>query len=92
MLQTYVDLCTTCNRESNCVNRSAPDTQVFECEDFTEHEGVKRTFPENRFRPHATVSPNGKTVKGLCGDCLNRKNCSMVQMLEGGVWHCEEYR
>ena len=52
----------------------------------------KKTYSEERSfqssKPGIEVTPG--RMKGLCINCENRTSCKF-SIVEGGVWHCEEY-
>jgi len=91
MPQTHRDVCVTCCHATTCINRGTPDSPVFECEEFFDQRPPPPPLLEGRFTPSREVlARNGEKSKGLCWDCQNRRHCG-IRVLEGGVWHCEEY-
>ena len=92
MPEGHRDLCWTCSHAPTCMYRGAADKPVFHCEEFDACVPVSLVSLQNASR----ITSNGeggsdKYKKGLCSDCENRETCTL-RHLEGGVWHCEEYR
>jgi len=95
-------LCSCCKEASTCTYPKVPDRPVLQCEEFN---GILPP-PSKRsslIRNVSPVSPRGVVdepvprgfeslePRGLCSNCEERETCTFPK-LEGGVWHCEEYR
>ncbi len=89
-------LCSTCNTIDTCTVRKNWKGPVMFCEEFDDNVPVATTGKklESAKSHKATASP-GKTNaaskrRGLCVNCLHCDTCTFP-IVEGGVWHCEEY-
>ena len=91
------DLCATCHHAPSCMNLGRPGRPVFQCEEFVVSDGswpAGAPRAANLHRPSSRVGGtrrSGAAGEGLCFDCGNRRRCAM-RAVEGGIWHCEEYR
>ena len=94
-------LCMLCKNFSGCTYSRDPKIAVLQCEEF-EGEGqltrksILNPLPSSIARnTPSSILGKGRTralhPKGLCGLCEDRGICTFPK-LEGGVWHCEEYR
>ena len=95
-------LCSCCKGASTCTYPRDPDCPVLQCEEF---DGIlplpskRRSLIRNvSFMPPRGMvgepAPRGLEFlepRGLCSICEERETCTFPK-LEGGVWHCEEYR
>lgn len=94
----YPGLCSSCKTAPTCTYKKDPMRQVWQCEEFDGYEPrpvitmVKNISPKaaSKVRSSAEKKDLGK-YKGLCCICEDRKICAFPR-LEGGIWHCEEYR
>jgi len=90
----YRGLCSTCKHAATCTFPTKLQGLAFYCEEF-EIESVSSKKNAVESAPQSTASlasaedPAG--LIGLCSDCENRATC-ILPRLEGGIWHCEEYR
>ena len=82
------DLCSTCSSAPGCINQASEKKPVFQCEEFSLPPSP--AFSEGNSRTNSDCSQSGDESEGLCCNCGNRKDCGM-RLVEGGVWHCEEY-
>jgi hypothetical protein len=85
------DLCWACNHGPRCMNRGTADKPVFYCEEFDTYVPVSRVSFEKASRITSDGKGGSDKYKGLCLNCEDRETCT-IRDLEGGVWHCEEYR
>jgi hypothetical protein len=91
----YRGLCSTCRHASACTFPADVQRPAFYCEEFEiEIAPVRKTSKGNA--SHSTVSPiavpeESAELIGLCSDCESRHTC-IFPKLEGGIWHCEEYK
>lgn len=92
MRESRGDLCSACCKMLACAKRMAADEPMFECEEFAKQHGSPWEIPEDRCLSRGEVQGARKLLKGLCSDCENRWDCCLAHAVEGGVWHCEEYR
>jgi len=95
-------LCSCCKGASTCTYPRNPDRPVLQCEEFN---GILPPPSKRRslIRNVSFIPPRGLVgepaprgleflkPKGLCGNCEESATCTYPK-LEGGVWHCEEYR
>jgi hypothetical protein len=86
------DLCSTCGKALACGERSTADRHVFECRGFSGQRREPSGVRKRRSRPHRQLEAVRELPRGLCSDCENRTTCCLAQTVEGGIWHCEEYR
>ena len=87
-----LDLCSTCIHASDCTYRIKSDRYIYYCEEFE----IEPAKPRNSQtvvceQERVNQQEHDSSLKGLCTNCENRKNCKFSGV-EGGVWHCEEYR
>ena len=85
------DLCGTCNHRPGCINRGTVEEPVFYCEEFDAYIPVSRVSLGSASQASSNGKKGSDKYKGLCLNCEDRKTCT-IRDLEGGVWHCEEYR
>ena len=89
-----LDLCSTCMHASDCTYRSKSDRYIYYCEEFeitpTEAKDSQKVAYEQQVEKQEDSDSSFK-YKGLCVNCENRKTCSLARV-NGGIWHCEEYR
>lgn len=90
MLDHHNELCWTCVHESSCMTLDRPGRPVLECEEFMVVAGRQPATGEDPW-PTSRVQRRPAHVDGLCFDCEDYGHCSL-RTLEGGIWHCEEYR
>lgn len=91
------ELCWTCIHESSCMTLDRPGRLVLECEEFSTRklriadrwQALTRLEPQWHRDPAAAETRS--KAEGLCFDCENRPDCRL-RRLDGGIWHCEEYR
>jgi len=90
-------LCGACANAAECTLPRQAGCPVLQCEEFELCQPrPRRAAGQNpasvglRLSPDAGEGDSGKHT-GLCQDCENRRGCTFPR-LEGGVWHCEEYR
>ena len=88
----YLGICTTCIHASSCSYKNKSDRYIYYCEEF-EIEPAKPRNSQTVVCEQERVNQQeyDSSLKGLCTNCENRKNCKFSGV-EGGVWHCEEYR
>jgi len=99
---TYIDpsqlgLCSTCVHMDICVSKKTWKGPILFCEEFDDH------VPSKPVREISNPAENVKDIslpaetnaaaerKGLCVNCLLRNTCAFP-LVEGGIWHCEEYK
>ena len=89
-----LDLCSTCMHASNCTYRSKSDRYIYYCEEFeiapTNIKESQKAACEQPMAKQEDCDSSFK-FKGLCVNCENRKTCNFAKV-NGGIWHCEEYR
>jgi hypothetical protein len=78
MRESHGDLCSTCRKALACARRITAEKHGFECGEFS--------------GPHHEAQADSELPRGLCSDCENRSHCCLAHAVEGGIWHCEEYR
>ena len=89
-------LCSTCNTIDTCTVRKNWKGPVMFCDEFDDHVPVATTGKnvEKAKNDTAIALPaKAKTAsrrRGLCVNCLHCDTCTFP-IVEGGVWHCEEY-
>ena len=93
----YLDLCTTCIHNGDCLGRATLIRPVHFCEEFDCH-----TANGDSVTPVSTpVAPvvgepvpaeveQSQGYTGICVNCDFRETCRNSRT-EGGIWHCEEY-
>jgi hypothetical protein len=93
-------LCSTCKFSSQCIFRNESSDSIHFCEEYEQAEASqdigrkKATGVMNTPAGHTGNNPGnlaGKTVLGLCSNCIHRETCSFPRPASG-VWHCEEYQ
>ena len=88
-------LCNTCRNVTGCAFPRRPQKPVFYCEEFEIEPFVPtKTSAKDRHPAAALPVPEDSDsgiYAGLCSDCQDRETCTFPRV-EGGVWHCEEYR
>jgi hypothetical protein len=89
-------LCLCCQNSLTCTFFKNHNAAVLQCDEFDGFEPLLRKSKpfSNKTIRNLKSNPGGKSpdsYKGLCGNCEDRKTCTYPK-LEGGVWHCEEYR
>jgi hypothetical protein len=84
------DLCSTCSYAPGCINQASEEKSVFQCEEFSLPPSPPSAFPEVNSGTNGDLALSGDKSEGLCCNCGNRQSCGM-RLVEGGVWHCEEY-
>ena len=91
-------LCSCCNFNLSCTYNRNPARPILQCEEFDgiippplemSHSNKTSFTPlqKNPFPPDEGL----QRFSGLCKNCEERTTCTYPK-LEGGVWHCEEYR
>ncbi len=89
-------LCSTCNSIETCINRKNWKGPVMFCEEFDDCGPVVTTGKTAQSAKKDTeIALPEKTKaaakrRGLCVNCLHCETCTFP-IVEGGVWHCEEY-
>jgi hypothetical protein len=84
-------LCSTCCYAPGCINQAGEAKPVFQCEEFSLSPPPPHAFFASKARTNHDRVQSGAESEGLCCNCGNRESCVM-RVVEGGVWHCEEYR
>lgn len=91
----YRGLCSSCENAPDCTYPREPNRPVLQCEEFDGGEpSPTKTVVKDRVpstRSYTTESKDSTKFMGLCSNCEDRETCTYPK-LEGGVWHCEEYR
>ena len=93
---TQLGICSTCNDIEICVNKRTWKGPVLFCEEFNDYVSskiVKENSEEISNIKETSLSEKTSTGverRGLCVNCLLRDTCGFP-IVEGGVWHCEEY-
>jgi len=86
-------LCCTCIHIDLCTGRATWVGPVHHCEEFDDT-GQESKKPKLQAVPQPTeeaaASPQASKRRGLCVNCAHRDSCTFP-IVEGGVWHCEEY-
>ena len=87
----YYDLCSTCRHGKDCTYKATADRAIYYCEEF-------QIIPAEPAQPTVSCEQDDtnkvcydNTLMGLCVNCENNKTCKNAT-IEGGIWHCEEYR
>ena len=89
-------LCSTCNSINTCINRKNWKGPVMFCEEFDDYDSVVTTgkIKKSARADTATAKPKKSKAaakrRGLCVNCVHCETCTFP-IVEGGVWHCEEY-
>ncbi len=89
-------LCSTCNSIDTCTSWKNWKGPVMFCEEFDDRVPVATTgkTTESAKKDTAIASPRKTKAaskrRGLCVNCLHCETCTFP-IVEGGVWHCEEY-
>ncbi|MFC1880450.1 hypothetical protein ACFL2S_02990 [Thermodesulfobacteriota bacterium] len=94
------NICPTCIYASECVhyqNSQIACKPIWFCENFdntaslqvAENEEIYLKERSSQSSKPGIVAISGR-MKGLCINCDNRASC-LFPIVEGGVWHCEEY-
>jgi hypothetical protein len=94
--ETALGICLCCNLFRACTYPKDPERPILQCEEFDGNapSSLKRVphgkiVPENlRKTPRVSAA---SPYRGLCSLCEDRVTCTYPK-LEGGVWHCKEYR
>jgi len=94
------NICQTCIYESECVhyqNRLIASKSIWFCANFDNTTSLQvaesdEIYPDERssLSSKPAIEAISGRMKGLCIDCDNRASC-LFPIVEGGVWHCEEY-
>jgi len=93
-------ICQSCIYESECghcqlsQNKGKP---IWFCEDFDSGRFLQ-SVANQKIHSHERSTPSSNPgtelisgrMTGLCISCADRVSC-MFPIMEGGVWHCEEY-
>ena len=95
------NICPTCIYVSDCVhyqNSQSASKPIWFCENFDNTTALQVAENEEIYseeRSSQSTKPGIEVIsgrmKGLCINCDNRASC-LFPIVEGGVWHCEEYR
>jgi hypothetical protein len=92
MVMDAQDLCSTCNRQPNCIRCPEPGVTLRECEEYVGLSPPHGSTPHEQPPPIPRMTPPGEfTFLGLCANCERRHDCGRARQ-PGGVWHCEEYQ
>ena len=88
-------LCMTCRNNTICPQARDSQHPVLYCEEFDDYiPPEQEDFSVSTSSIEVEKSDEEKKIsenyKGLCVNCENRKNCTILKP-SGGVWHCEEY-
>ena len=93
-------ICQTCIYASECVhyqNCQRMSKPIWFCENFDDRTALQMAENEGTYseeRSFQSSNPGIEAIpgrmKGLCINCDNRASC-LFPIVEGGVWHCEEY-
>ncbi len=88
-------LCSNCRNATDCTFQKDREKPTLYCEEFeieispfVKMPGKERPLPTAQF--DVEKEDSGKFT-GLCTNCDSRQTCAFPR-LEGGIWHCEEYR
>jgi len=91
-------LCSCCKSARSCTYGNGFTRPVLQCEEF---EGILPSTiaavdqgdraQEGLSKKPLSIEGELTRFQGLCNLCENRATCTFPK-LEGGVWHCEEYR
>ncbi|MDD4871142.1 MAG: hypothetical protein PHR77_11340 [Kiritimatiellae bacterium] len=80
-------LCRNCCRAETCRYPGDRSKPVLDCEEFD----MGKMKIKHMRQTARKATTRGKDIGGLCSNCAVRSVCDLPKM-EGGVWHCEEYR
>jgi hypothetical protein len=91
----YLTLCSSCKNAGDCIFQKGRVKPALYCEEF-EIDVYPSTKIAGKAQPLPTASVEAEDEDsggfiGLCNNCDNRRTCGF-RKLEGGIWHCEEYR
>jgi len=86
----YCDLCMTCVQAPTCKRRSSHEKEIWYCEEFDDHTPKMSSLKIVEDEKREGEKIEGRDL-GLCLNCDNRNSCTHP-ILEGGIWHCENYR
>ena len=94
------NICQTCIYESECVhyqNSQIACKPIWFCANFDNTTALQVAENEEIYleeRSSQSSKPCIEVIsgrmKGLCINCDNRASC-LFPIVEGGIWHCEEY-
>lgn len=89
-------LCPVCKRSGDCQYQKMVPQPVRQCEEFEAYEplptkAVLKTACPSAGAPLGVQATGAGKYKGLCSTCEIRETCTFPK-LEGGVWHCEEFK
>ncbi len=94
------DICQTCIYVSECVHYQKSliaCNPIWFCENFDNITSLQVAENEKNYseeRSFQSSKPGTKAIpgrmRGLCLNCGDRASC-LFPIVEGGVWHCEEY-
>lgn len=86
------ELCVNCAHRDGCGFRGA--APVLQCEEYRCEGPGCAEVRAVKAKPASSASRSVQEppdLKGLCVNCDNRFDCGFPR-LQGGVWHCQEYR
>lgn len=93
-------ICQTCIYVSECVhyqNSQIACEPIWFCENFDNkgtHQAAENEKNYSEERSFQSSKPGIEAIpgrmRGLCLNCGDRASC-LFTIVEGGVWHCEEY-
>ena len=94
------NICQTCIYASECVhyqNSQIACKPIWFCENFDNTTALQVAENEEFYSEERSsqsskpeIEPIPGRMKGLCLNCGDRAFC-LFPIVEGGVWHCEEY-
>jgi hypothetical protein len=88
-------LCSTCRNASDCTFHGDSSKPMMHCEEFECEEPCQTdVFVGEKPSQSEMLVAKGRESDlsmGLCSDCEGREDCCFPNV-DGGVWHCEEYR
>ena len=82
-------LCCTCLHEEQCLKGRSLECPIVHCELFDC--GPPAAAAPVSAMAVVAVRVADPEARGLCVNCDHRLTCKLPR-LEGGIWHCEEYR
>ncbi|MCK4657314.1 MAG: hypothetical protein KAT85_09775 [candidate division Zixibacteria bacterium] len=82
-------LCVTCEHAPTCVFAQSGIQPVVFCEEYDEEQVVNAGTTNMLHRQNRQEEPDF-SLKGLCVNCANRKDCTHRKPVTG-IWHCEDY-